>query len=146
MNSTQQKIVLAVWILTLCWIVPPRGQAMQQKNVYTIAVVKDGPSQYADELTQLIGKELKILIEDEFKVAFKIKPLFSADWKFEQCSKALKNALHDPEVDIVLTVGVLVAEKAAQKDLVLNKPVINAFVEDADMLGLPYSKEGQSSG
>ena len=145
MNSTRQKIVLALCILTLCWIVPLRGQAMQQKNVYTIAVVKDGPSQYADELTQLIERELQILTEDEFKVVFINKPLFSADWKPEQYSKALKNALHDPKVDIVLTIGVLVAEKAAQKDLVLNKPVINAFVEDADILELPYSKEGHST-
>ena len=106
----------------------PAGDIATGKKQITIAVVEDGASEYFTELTKLIEKELLILTENEFDVLFKRSPAWSAGWNPARIRAALENALNDPEVDIILTAGVLVAREAVRKDLILSKSVINAWV------------------
>lgn len=123
----------------------PADEIPTGRKQITIAVVQDGDSEYSTGLIKLIEKELLILTKNEFDVRFKRNSAWSADWNPDRISEVLNKALDDTEVDIVLTAGVLVSREAVRRDLILNKPVINACVEDADMVGLPYNQEGHST-
>ncbi len=123
----------------------PAGDIATGKKQVTIAVVEDGASEYFTELINLVERELLILTDNEFNVRWQRSPAWSAGWNPARIRAALDNALNDPEVDIILTAGVLVAREAVRADLILSKPVINACIEDADMVGLPYNQQGRST-
>lgn len=111
----------------------------------TIGVVQDGPSPLLDQLSQRTEKELKLLGRDEFEVVFKKIPAFQGNWTVSSIDRALKNALSDPEVDLVYAVGPLATRRGALPTLVLNKPLLGGLVLDADAIDLPYDKEAGRS-
>lgn len=111
----------------------------------TIAVVRDGPGSYCDELVGRIKQELQILTAGEFDVSFKEIPAFDAGWKVRRVSGVLKAALEDPESSVVLVMGVLVAQNAGRQFGNLPKPVLCGFVMDADTLELQYDEAGHST-
>jgi outer membrane protein len=111
----------------------------------TIAIVRDGPSWYSDTLAALTRSELQALVRDEFDVVFNQGPAFDANWDVAAVPGALAAALADPDVEIVLTMGVLATAEASHGTNVLAKPVIGGYVLDADTLQLPYDAEGRST-
>jgi outer membrane protein TolC len=112
---------------------------------WTIAVVKDGDGIYFEKLSALVEKELDILTQDDVDVVFKTEPAFNAAWQPQRIDSVLEAALNDPEVDLVLAAGILVARRATEEDLPLSKPVVSGFVQDPDAVGLPYNADGRST-
>ncbi|NCC53468.1 MAG: hypothetical protein EOM20_19965, partial [Spartobacteria bacterium] len=110
-----------------------------------MAVVRDGACQYFDEMTDLVQKEVEVLMDEDEVVIFKRDPKFDADWEVSRVDEVLNAALNDPEVDVVFAAGLLVAQKAGAPDYPLPKPVVSGFVQDPDTLGLPYDESGRST-
>ena len=111
---------------------------------YTIALVEDGASAYARDSLALLRRELEALLGDERGIAFKEDPAFDGKWDAALVEKALDAALRDPQVDLVLADGMLLAQIASDPARSLPKPVIGAFVPEPTTMGLPITREGRS--
>ncbi len=122
-------------------------QTVRDKPVgqQTIAVVRDGPSPLFDAKLKLVKAELAELIPDSTRYAFLEKPAFNGSWNQAQGKKALQAALDDPNVDMVLTFGLITTSIAAQKDFKLKKPVLSASMQTTDLFGVEVNREGQST-
>lgn len=100
----------------------------------TVGVVSDGPSP-GDTLQDLIEAELRRLVAGRgVALTFKSSPAFDAGWQAARMGPALRAALDDPEVDFILTTGLLTTQAAL--DLTLSKPVVSAFLQRLDFFGL----------
>ncbi len=103
--------------------------ATAESRPVRVAVVTDGPA--GRELLPLatIEKELPNVAPPEFRLDFPPDKRFAGDWSLQGASRALARALDDPDVDVVLTLGVLASHEAAQLTQ-LPKPVIAPMVID----------------
>jgi len=134
-------------------VAPKSGQALAAGDeaapvdlpALTIAIVKDGPSEYFDTITTRTKEELATLAEGEFALLYKEGPDYDAQWDLGRVETILRDALDDPEVDMVLAMGVLASEVAAKGDFDLTKPVLSGFVQDPDAMGMPYDQGGKST-
>jgi hypothetical protein len=89
-----------------------------------IAIVEDGPSP-GDTVVASIEREVTaILAARGERAIFKRAPEFDAGWRADRMEPALRAALDDPEVDVVVAPGALITQAATQIDL--GKPVISA--------------------
>ncbi|RMF60253.1 MAG: hypothetical protein D6743_15230, partial [Calditrichaeota bacterium] len=82
------------------------------------------------------------LTEEEFEVRFPREKQIVADWTATGVHTAVTELLNDPDVDIVLAMGVLASADACNRGE-LPKPVIAPFVIDAGLQGFP-KKDGAS--
>jgi outer membrane protein TolC len=96
-----------------------------------IAIVEDGPSP-GDTVVASIEREVTaILAARGERAIFKRAPEFDAGWRADRMEPALRAALDDPEVDVVVAPGALITQAATQIDL--GKPVISAYVQRLDL-------------
>jgi len=112
---------------------------------FDVAVVTDGTSLPGAQLVALLKEELAVLTAGEFVVRFKQDPAFSAGFDPGRVGPNVQAALDDPEVDLVLVLGVLTTRAMVSNDQELPKPVFCGFVLDADVFGLPYNESGHST-
>jgi outer membrane protein TolC len=110
----------------------------------TIAVVKDG-SGPRDRLVGAIEGELALHVPRDITVRFKADSAFDAGWEVAGVPAAVSAALDDPEVDLVLVVGLMGAREVVRVDRPLPKPVVCAFVQPADLFELAYGRADRSS-
>ena len=123
---------------------PPQSEVKKTDRSYTIALVEDGACAYARRSLALVRKELEALVGDQRGIVFKEDPAFDGKWDAAQVAKALDAALQDPQVDLVLADGLLLAQLAADPARTLPKPVIGTFVPDPTTMGLTITREGKS--
>ncbi len=114
----------------------------QADSGIVIGYVKDGDSWFYDELIDSIESETRVLL-DNVSLSFKTDPAFNAGWTFEGARNALEAALADNEVDLIILQGALGMSVAANYQGTLNKPVLGAFLQDPDIIGLPI-RDGRS--
>ena len=117
------------------------GQA-QKPRVATIGVVLDGPWRGNAQIAAVIQQEIRDLTGGEFDVRFPADKFLTADWTQAGVKRAVDQLLGDPDVTIVLAMGVLAAHEIGQRPQ-LDKPVLAPFVLDARLQGLPL-KNGRS--
>lgn len=117
------------------------AQAQEQPDV-TIGLIIDGPQQNLKGLDTLMIKEMKVLAEGEFNLLFPASKRKVSNWTSESINQTLDLLLEDPEVDIIITLGV-VASHEATKRTGYNKPVIAALIKDPSIQEIPV-KEGVS--
>lgn len=107
-----------------------------------IAVVLDGPVKRELLPLEQISKEIKDLTSGEFEVAFPENKVRHGNWRVDEINQVLNEVLNDPEIDLIITNGLLSSHQAAQIEK-LNKPVIAPVIADRILQELPY-KEGKS--
>jgi outer membrane protein len=105
-----------------------------------VGVVTDGPAERAAAIAKVLRSECRDLVEGEFEIT---ETLIEADWTKEGVKAAIDRVLADPEVDVVLAMGVLASDDVARRRD-LPKPVIAPYVVDALIQGIPL--EGGASG
>ncbi len=116
--------------------------ALAQIPVYRIGVVVDGPWQDNDAIAEQTRNEILALTAGEFDVRFPPDKQLTADWTQAGIQAAIDRLLRDPDVDMVLAMGVIASSNVARLGD-LPKPVIAPVVIDAQLQGLP-SKNGGS--
>jgi len=109
----------------------------------TIAVVQDGPTEES-EITGSIEQELERLLSEKDHIVFKTSPEFDAQWKDARYRRVIQNAMNDPGVDIVLGIGPLVTQAAADSDLELSKPFVSVTALNGEIPRMPYSEDNRS--
>jgi len=104
-----------------------------------IGIVVDGPQENLDHDRNLIQKEIIELTKGDFEVKFPEAKFVVADWTIPGIRSAINRLLEDPEVDMILTWGVLGSHEAGVRPS-LSKPTVAPFVLDRIVQGFPYEK------
>ena len=121
----------------------PGGPAFSQT---VIGIVTDGPESRSRTLVELsvLEREIQDLLGSEFDISFPPGKQLHGNWELDSVRSALEQQLADPEVDIVLTLGVAASNEVAQMEL--PKPIVAAVTADAELQGLPIDPDTGGSG
>jgi outer membrane protein TolC/ABC-type uncharacterized transport system substrate-binding protein len=111
-----------------------------QNRIVRVGVVIDGPWERNDQIREMTQREILTLTEGEFDVRFPDSKIIIADWTLDGVRSATEQLLADPEIDMVLTMGVLASSDVSRRAN-LPKPVVAPFTIDAELQGLP-AKDG----
>jgi outer membrane protein TolC len=123
-------------IAMLAWLYPPLAAAQA-----VIGIVEDGPQpRPIVPLTQL-EQEIRGLLGNEFDVQMPADKRLDGGWSVSGARDALLRILDDPDVDIVITTGLIASNEAAKIDK-LGKPVIALIVADVQLQKLPAVRSG----
>jgi ABC-type uncharacterized transport system substrate-binding protein len=145
MNKQNKITCIILSFLLIFYFATPVSvsQTLKSNEVINIAIVRDGPTSDV-QIAKLIEPELKHLLGDDYTFNFIEAPGFNAQWDPNKFRSVLENALNDETVDILLGVGAMVTQEAANDDLVLTKPFVSTTLLTGDVPPLPYSKEDYS--
>jgi outer membrane protein len=149
-------LMLGIPALLLIWLPGTAGFTQSEpppaRKIVTVGVLADGNF---DPDTEQIGpavhtrifnafkQEILALTRNEFDIRFPKNKQIEAEWSAVAIRQGLDRLLADPEVDLVIMVGVFSTQEACtRRDL--PKPVFAPFGIDAELQELPM--EGDSSG
>ena len=118
------------------------SQERPDQPLVRIGLVIDGPWERAEEVRTLFERELTDLLGGEFDVQFPASARIEADWTLAGIRAAIDRLIEDPEVDLVIALGVIASSEVARRGP-LPKPVIAPFVLDAHLGGIPQ-RDGAS--
>ena len=133
-------VVLGVAAMVASGLDPVRAQ---DRVAVSIGVVVDGPWERNDEILDLFQQEITAVLSGDFDVRFPAQAEIDGGWTAEGVRDALDRLLEDPDVDLVLTVGVLGSVEAGRRS-VLPKPVIAPLIWDANLQAIPRTDDGTS--
>ncbi len=110
---------------------------------WTVGVVLDGPWQRTRQLNalELMKREILLLTDGEFAVSFPTDKQLDGNWTLDGVNRALDQLLNDPQVDLVLALGVAASGEVARRSN-LPKPVMAPIIIGLQP-GLPF-KNGVS--
>ncbi len=117
----------------VCFVFP---QMQKQLPPVRIGIVMDGYWERNEEYLILFRSEILGLTQGEFDVQFPKEKLIQADWTVESVKSAMDTLLVDPQVDLILALGVIASHDVATRGP-LSKPVIAPFILDAELQGFP---------
>ncbi|MEM7136090.1 MAG: TolC family protein [Myxococcota bacterium] len=117
------------------------AEAQRAKRTFRIMVVPDGSSEPFDENRALLQNEILEILKEDANVVF-LEPKTPTNWSFSRVETALRQALADRSVDMIIAFGTM-AGVATGKLQKLNKPVIVPFAAP-ELMGLP--RDGNRSG
>lgn len=106
-----------------------------------IGVVDDGPMPRPIVSLVRLEQEIRGLTGDEFQVQMPANKRLDGGWSIDGARRSIFELLEDPDVDIVITTG-LVASNEAARIQKLPKPVISLIVADVQLQGLPAMRSG----
>ena len=112
--------------------------AQEELPSVDIAVLVDGPWQQNELVEGLFRTEISGLLASEYDVRFPASLRKVGEWTGASVRVALDELLADPEVDLILALGVLAGSEAGSRDA-LDKPVIAPFIVDPTLQGMPSS-------
>ena len=116
-----------------------------ERPVITIGVVYDGPPsgqeagvpERLEDLPAMIHQETATLTARDFTVRCPVDKHLSGNWTMDGIRSALDRHFADPEVDIVVTLGIFSTNEVARRQ-VLPKPVVAPFAIDIEAQDLPF--------
>ncbi len=133
---------ISLIIIVLIFTCPMFPQTSRPLPIVRIGMVIDGNWEMNEEYLKLFRREILDLTRGEFDVQFPEDKLILADWTQKGVKSGLDRLLADPEVDLILAMGVIASHDVAIRGS-LPKPVIAPFILDAEMMRFPL-KEGAS--
>ncbi len=140
-----RKLAIARWLALLFL---PAILGLAQQPQVTIGMIVDGPGRRPGMSSELIRSEITNLLEGQFDVRFPDDKQLDGQWAAGRVRTALDQLLSDPEVDVVITVGVLGSLEAGSRGA-LPKPVLATAILFPEAFGIPYqerTRRGSGSG
>ena len=124
-----------LFAFSLC-VLPCYGIA---QNDIVIGVIADGPSSPGRTTVSLprIQEELISLVDDEFNIEFPADKQVNGGWTLSGVRAAVTMLLNDPDVDIILSTGLVTGSELSRIEN-LSKPAVVAVVADANLQAFPY--------
>jgi len=101
-----------------------------------VGVVLDGPLSRPVFSRDQVRGEIEALLEGEWRLELGEETTRRGDWTLAGAREALAAQLADESIDVVVTLGVLASQAAAEIEA-LPKPVVAAVVADPELQGLP---------
>ena len=124
-------------LLAICLCAAVPGAGATELPVVRVGVVVDGPWEGNPGMRQLTIDEVTALTEGEFDVRFPDESYLIGDWTAATAHANLERLLDDPEVDIVLTWGMLSSHAVCCRGA-LPKPVIAPVMIDRVIQSAPF--------
>lgn len=112
-----------------------------------VGIVADGPDGTERRRVSIpaIEEELENVIGGDFDIFFPDQKRLNGGWSLDGVRQAIARQLEDPEVDILITTGVVASNEVARIDN-LSKPVIAAVTADTELQEMPLDNETGTSG
>ena len=133
---------LLVLTVALSFVVGSGAEAQKRSRpAFRIMMVADGESQLFAERRRLLEAEILELMKEDASVEF-VEPKTATNWTLEAAEDALKEALADRSVDMIIVSGAMTGVAAGQLPK-LNKPVLIPYAAPK-LQGLP--QDGNRSG
>jgi outer membrane protein TolC len=107
-----------------------------------VAVVSDGPVARVKLTPEVLEREIANVAGPGLGIVLPADKRFAGDYSLDGAAAVFERALADPDVDVVVTLGILTSQQAARRTS-LPKPVIAPLVIDPILQGYPL-KEGRS--
>ncbi len=123
-------------LVLLAWLCPVSTLAAT-----VIGIVEDGPQPRPIVPLAQLEQEIRGLAGNEFDVSMPGDKRLDGGWTLAGVSAAIQRQLDDPDVDIVITTGLIGSHLAAQIDD-LPKPVIALIVADVQLQQMPAVRSG----
>jgi outer membrane protein TolC len=127
---------ILVWIFILTWT---GAGLIAQQSAVRIGVVFDGPSERGDAAWAIFEREIRDTLQRDYDVQFPSGKLLVGDWSADSVKPLVDRLMADPEVDLVLAMGILGSDALA-RSAPLDKPGFAAFVADPRLQDLPYEE------
>lgn len=127
-----------VAVLLFGVLIPLAFPLMAFAQPVRIGVVLDGPWEGNDSVMRLFQSEINELLKDEFDIRFPERAILTADWSKDSVHLRVGQLLNDPQVDIVLALGILSGQDLARRGP-LPKPCIAPYATDRSAQQLPAS-------
>ena len=106
-----------------------------------IGIVEDGPLPRPIIPLGMLEAEILDLVGNEFSVSMPASKHVDGGWTLDGVRDALARQLADPDVDIVITTGLISSHEAARLPSP-TKPVIASIVADMQLQGFPFERLG----
>lgn len=137
--------VIAVLLLLMAATVWSLGKSNDSSTVRTIriALVVDGPCDLNAVIFGQLQTVLKEVLGNRINVVFTDGGPIAGDWTLHGVSKINSSILSDPNVDLVLGLGVIASHDLATRGT-LPKPVIAPIVVDPARQNVPLTTRGTS--
>jgi outer membrane protein len=137
-------IRLLILLSVLLFFLPDDAPAQQKRKLPLVRIgfVMDGPWDRLKETQAEFEKEIADLLGGEFDVRFPEAKQIMGNWTEKAVSDGINRLLADPQVDMVIALGMLASNDASIRGD-LPKPVLAPVVLDVYLQGLP-EKEGRS--
>ncbi len=113
------------------------GLVAAELPMVRVGVVVDGPWEGNPGIRELTRREVTALTEGEFDVRFPDESYLIGDWTAETARSNLELLLADPQVDVVITWGMLASHSVCCRGA-LPKPVIAPVMIDRVIQGAPF--------
>ena len=137
--NTRAFVSLLVAAVLLSVVMGATATQAAGKQV-TIAVVRDGPTEMNDIVSE-IRPELDHLVGADYDVTFDMSDEYDAGWDPQRYRQVIDKALRDPNVDIIVGIGWLVAIEAIRPDFRLTKPFVSATLLDGDIPKVEFGED-----
>ncbi len=129
-NSTASLLLVALFVGLFTQL------GFGELPVVNIGIIGDGPWDRNNELREFFQREILELTSGEFDVRFPEDKQIVADWSVEGIRRAGDRLLADPEIDMIIALGVITSNDFCQRGD-LPKPVIAPAVLDIELQGVP---------
>jgi outer membrane protein len=106
------------------------------ESTVMVAVVTDGPMAREELPVAQLLQEAQAVLDGDPHVEIPARLQRHGGWSIAGINAALDAALADPEVDVIVTLGLISSNQAARRST-LQKPVIAPFVADPVLEGYP---------
>ena len=127
-------LLLALLALAL----PGVRSAAQPVRSLRIAIVTDGPWERNESIRSLLQKEIGDVVGSDARVSFPREKFAVGDWTLKGVRALNDRLLADPDVDMILGMGVIASQDLATRGP-LPKPVIAPVVIDAERQHVPVN-------
>ena len=130
--------MLLLWSTISVLAAPGLGQSVR------IGIILDGPWEFLAVLEPMIREELEVLTQDEFDIRFDARDRIEGNWDFSTIESGFERLVADPEVDVVLCLGLISSQLALSRPDGFDKPVVAPLAFEPSLIGT--ARVGPGSG
>ena len=134
--TSRWRVCLGLILLLVC---VPLSLGAASVPVFRIGIVVDGPWERNETILARFRAEILDLTQSEFDVRFPAEKQLQADWTVDGVRTAIDRLLADPEVSLIIAVGVLASQDVCLRGA-LPKPVIAPFILNQAIQGIPLEQ------
>ena len=119
--------------------------ADQQKGeAAVVAIVRDGPSDFFDNLEKLVRKELQNLLGTKKTIHYRTEG-YNASWDLNKIEDLVLKGIQAEDVDVVLVLGIIGTLKVVNSKEQFLKPVVGGVIQEGGFKKLPYNDQRKST-
>ena len=135
MKITRWLLLVALAATLLAPTVAHAQDGAPATSLRRVGVVFDGPAPRMAEVWKQVEREITVLIGSEFDLQFPAAKQLTGDWKSATAKRLTSQLLDDPNIEVVITFGVIASNEAVKRRS-LPKPTVAPFVLNPALQGL----------